>query len=70
MSDYRYRIKEGQVRLVTGDDLVDVQVPTKEQLAAYKAAVQGRTPVLKGCVTRLTPDHVLERLIREERNRA
>jgi hypothetical protein len=46
MSDYGYRIKDGQVRLVTGDDLVDLQVPTKEQLAAYKAAVKERMPVL------------------------
>jgi hypothetical protein len=65
MSDYGYRTKDGQVRLVTGDDLVDLQVPTKEQLAAHKAAVQDRTPVLKGYVTKLTPDHVLDRLIRE-----
>lgn len=65
MSDYDYRIKDGRIRLVTGDDLVDLKPPTEEQLAAYRAEVLERTPRLEGFVTKLTPDHVLERLIRE-----
>jgi hypothetical protein len=58
MSDYGYRIKNRQIRLVTGDDLTDYPTPTAEQLAVYREAVQARTPRLEGCVTKLTPDDV------------
>jgi glycine/D-amino acid oxidase-like deaminating enzyme len=62
--DYAYRIKKGQIRLVTGDDLTDYPTPTPEELAAYREAVRARTPKLEGFTVRLTPDHVLlERLI-------
>jgi hypothetical protein len=65
MSDYDYRIEHGQIRLATGDDQVDLKPPTDEQLTAYRAAVLERTPRLEGFTTKLTPDHVLDRLIRE-----
>jgi hypothetical protein len=65
MSDYNYRINDGRIRLVTGDDLVDLKPPTQEQLTVYRADVRERMPRLEGFVTKLTPDHVLERLIRE-----
>jgi hypothetical protein len=60
MSDYSYRIKKGQVRLVTEEDF-DLPKPTEEQLAELRS----RMTSTAGYVTKLTPDHVLERLIRE-----
>jgi hypothetical protein len=60
MADYEYRIKKGQVRLVTNEDF-DLPKPT----AAQVAELRSRMTPLTGHVTKLTPDHVLDRLIRE-----
>jgi hypothetical protein len=64
MSDYAYRLKDGQVRLVAGDDLTDCRTPTAEELAVHWEAVRARTPRLEGFSVRYTPDDVLERLIK------
>jgi hypothetical protein len=60
MSDYRWRIKDGLVWLVTEEDF-DLPIPAEAQVAELKS----RIVPLVGHVTKLTPDHVLDRLIRE-----
>jgi hypothetical protein len=60
VSAYSYRIKKGQVRLVTEEDF-DLPKPTEGQLTELRS----RMTSTAGYVTKLTPDHVLERLTRE-----